>query len=61
MWKHVKKFTATQNGWQVYCTLHSHFFGKDKVDTMRNNIISSLKAKIYQGEHVYDLQAKPEV
>ena len=46
----MKKFTATQNGRQVYCTLHSHFFGKDKVDTMRNDIILSLKSKIYQGD-----------
>jgi len=50
VWQHVKKFTVTQNGWQVYRTLHSHFFGKDKVDTMRNDIISSLKTKIYQGD-----------
>ena len=50
MWQHVKKITLTQNGWQVYRTLHSHFFGKDKVDAMRNNIISSLKMKIYQGD-----------
>jgi len=45
----VKKFTATQDGWQVYRTLHSHFFGKDKVNTMRNDILLSLKSKIYQG------------
>ncbi len=31
VWQHVKKFTATQDGRQVYCTLHSHFFGKEKV------------------------------
>jgi len=49
MWQHVKKFTTTQNRWQVYPTLHSHFFGKDKVDTMRNDILSFLKSKIYQG------------
>ncbi len=36
---------------QVYCTLHSHFFGADKVNTMRNNILLSLKLKIYQGDH----------
>jgi len=51
VWQHVKKFTATQNGWQVYCTLHSYFFGKDKVDAMHNDIILSLKSKIYQGNH----------
>jgi hypothetical protein len=28
VWQHVKKFTATQDGRQVYRTLHSHFFGK---------------------------------
>jgi len=50
VWQHVKKFTVTQNGRQVYRTLHSHFFGKDKVDTMRNDIILSLKSKIYQGD-----------
>jgi len=51
VWQHVKKFTVTQNEWQVYRTLHSHFFGKDKVDTMCNDIIPSLKSKIYQGDH----------
>jgi hypothetical protein len=50
VWQHVKKFTATQDGRQVYRTLHSHFFGKDKVNTMVNNILSSLKSKIYQGD-----------
>jgi len=50
MWQHVKKFTATQDRWQVYRTLHSHFFGKDKVKTMRNDILLSLKLKIYQGD-----------
>ncbi len=51
VWQHVKKFTATQDGRQVYRTLHSHFFGKDKVNTMVNDILSSLKSKIYQGDH----------
>ena len=50
MWQHVKKFTATQDGCQVYRTLHSHFFGKDKVNTMVNDILSSLKSKVYQGD-----------
>jgi hypothetical protein len=34
----------------VYRTLHSHFFGKDKVNTMVNDILSSLKSKVYQGD-----------
>jgi hypothetical protein len=50
VWQHVKKLTATQDGCQVYRTLHSHFFGKDKVNTMVNDILSSLKSKIYQGD-----------
>jgi hypothetical protein len=39
VWQHVKKFTTTQDGRQVYRTLHSHFFGKDKVNTMVNDIL----------------------
>jgi hypothetical protein len=50
VWQHVKKFTTTQDGRQVYRTLHSHFFGKDKVNTMVNDILSSLKSKVYQGD-----------
>jgi len=46
----VKKFRATQDGWQAYPTLHSRFFGADKVNTMSNNILSSLESKIYQGD-----------
>ena len=34
----------------MYRTLHSHFFGKDKVNTMVNDILSSLKSKVYQGD-----------
>jgi hypothetical protein len=50
VWQHVKKFTATQDGRQVYRTFHSHFFGADKVNTMVNDILSSLKSMIYQGD-----------
>ena len=50
MWQHVKKFTVTQDGRQVYNTLHSHFFGADKVNTMVNDVLSSLKSKTYQGD-----------
>ena len=50
MWQHVKKFTATQIGRQVYRTLHSHFFGADKINTMYNNIITSLKAMYYNSD-----------
>jgi len=34
----------------VYRTLHSYFFGKDKVNTMVNDILLSLKLKVYQGD-----------
>ena len=34
----------------MYRTLHAHFFGADKVNTMHNDILSSLKLKIYQGD-----------
>ena len=50
VWQHVKKFTATQDGRQVYRTLHSHYLGADKVNTMVNDILSSLKSKAYQGD-----------
>ena len=34
----------------MYRTLHSHFFRMDKVNTMVNDILLSLKSKIYQGD-----------
>jgi hypothetical protein len=49
-WQHVKKFTATQIGRQVYRTLHSHFFGADTINTMYNNILTSLKAMYYNSD-----------
>ena len=33
-WQHVKKFASQQNGRQAWRTLHDHFFGGDKVNTM---------------------------
>jgi hypothetical protein len=33
-WQHVKKFDAQQNGHQAWHTLHNHFFGGDKVNTI---------------------------
>jgi hypothetical protein len=51
VWQHVKKFMAAQDGPQVYRTIHSHFFGADKVNTMCNDILSSLKSTIYQDDH----------
>ncbi len=45
-WQHIKKFANQQNGHQAWCTLHDHFFGGDKVNTMVANILSTLKALI---------------
>jgi hypothetical protein len=49
-WQHVKKFTNQQNGCQAWHTLHNHFFGGDKVNTMVANILSTLKALHYGGD-----------
>ncbi len=40
-WKHIKKFASQQNGRQAWCTLHDHFFGGDKVNTMVADILST--------------------
>ncbi len=48
-WQHVKKFANQQNGHQAWHTLHDHFFGGDKVNTMVANILLTLKALHYGG------------
>ncbi len=50
MWQHVKKFANQQNGRQAWRTLHNHFFGGDKVNTMVADILSTLKALHYGGD-----------
>jgi hypothetical protein len=50
MWQHVKKFAAQQNGRQAWRTLHNHFFGGDKVNTMLSDILSTLKSLHYSGD-----------
>ncbi len=49
-WQHVKKFASQQNGRQAWCTLHDHFFGGDKVNTMVADILSTLKSLHYSGD-----------
>ena len=44
---HVLFSTSSMDGCQVYHTLHAHFFGADKVNTMVNDILLSLKSKVY--------------
>ena len=48
--QHVKKYLTTQNGRQVWRTLHTFFFGGDRVSTMHANIISTLKTLFYSGD-----------
>jgi hypothetical protein len=50
-WQHVKKYSTTQNGRQVWRTLHTFFFGGDRVNTMYSDIISTLKTLFYSGDH----------
>jgi hypothetical protein len=49
-WQYVKKFANQQNGHQAWCTLHDHFFGGDKVNTMVADVLSTLKALHYSGD-----------
>jgi hypothetical protein len=50
MWQHVKKFASQQNRRQAWRTLHDHFFGGDKVNTMVADILSTLKRLHYSGD-----------
>ncbi len=49
-WQHVKKFANQHNGCQAWRTLHDHFFGGDKVNTMVANVLSTLKALHYSDD-----------
>ncbi len=50
VWQHIKKFASQQNGRQAWRTLHNHFFGGDKVNTMVSDILSTLKSLHYSGD-----------
>jgi hypothetical protein len=43
-WQQVKKFTAQQNGHQVWHTLHNHVFGGNIINIMYSNIHLTLKS-----------------
>jgi hypothetical protein len=45
----VKKFASQQNRRQAWRTLHDHFFGGDKVNTMVADILLTLKSLHYSG------------
>jgi hypothetical protein len=47
VWQYIKKFASQQNGHQAWHTLHDHFFGEAKVNTMVANILSTLKSLHY--------------
>ena len=47
-WQHAKKWASSQDGRQTYRTLHTHHFGRDRVDTMYNSIITTLQNLYYQ-------------
>lgn len=49
-WHHVKTLDKTQNGRQVYRTLHQYFFGGSKVATLTTGILSSLRSFTYTGD-----------
>ncbi len=49
MWQHVKKFATQKNGCQAWHTLHNHFWGGDKVNTICSDILSTLKNLHYSG------------
>jgi hypothetical protein len=51
VWQHIKKYAAQQNGHQTWHTLHNHFFGGDKVNTMVSDILTTLKSLHYSGDH----------
>jgi hypothetical protein len=49
-WQHVKKYSTTQNGRQVWQTLHTLFSGGDRVNIMYSDIILTLKTLFYSGD-----------
>jgi hypothetical protein len=50
MWQQVKTLVSQQNGRQAWRTLHDHFFGGDKVNTMVADILLTLKSLHYSDD-----------
>jgi hypothetical protein len=50
VWQYVKKYASQQNGRQAWRTLHDHFFGGDKVNTMVADVLLTLEALHYGGD-----------
>jgi hypothetical protein len=49
-WHHVKKFSKTKNGRQVYQTLHTLLFGGQQVVSTGNAICTMLESFRYEGD-----------
>jgi hypothetical protein len=49
-WSHVKKFSKTLNGQQVYRTLHTLLLGKQRVVSTGNAIVTKLQSFRYEGD-----------
>jgi hypothetical protein len=49
-WSHVKKFSKTKNGQQVYRTLHTLLLGGQQVVSTGNTIVTKLQSFRYEGD-----------
>ncbi len=49
-WSHVKKFSKTKNGQQVYRTLHTLLLGGQQVVLTGNAIVTKLQSFRYEGD-----------
>jgi hypothetical protein len=50
-WSHVKKFSKTKNGRQVYRTLHTLLLGGQRVVSIGSAIVTKLQSFRYEGDH----------
>ncbi len=50
-WSHVKKFSKTKNGQQVYRTLHTLLLGGQLVVSTGSTIVTKLQSFRYEGDH----------
>jgi hypothetical protein len=49
-WSHVRKFSKTKNGQQVYRTLHTLLLGRQQVVSTGNAIVTKLQSFRYEGD-----------
>jgi hypothetical protein len=50
-WSHVKKFSKTKNGGQVYRTLHALLLGGQRVVSTGSTSVTKLQSFKYEGDH----------